>query len=64
VEEMIAELRRNDSPAVASVSHEVSQYGEYLMRLGLSLLRGEIVPPYNFTQYEVVSRENLPVAGS
>ena len=64
VEEMIAELRRNDSPAVASVSHEVSQYGEYLMRLGLSLLRGEIVPPYNFTQYEVVSRENLPAAGS
>jgi ribose transport system substrate-binding protein len=54
IEEMLIEIRRPSSPAIASVSHEISQYGEHIMRLSLALLRGDIVPPYNFTKYEVI----------
>jgi ribose transport system substrate-binding protein len=47
IAEAVAEMRREKSPLIASVSHQTNSYGPSLIHLGLSLLRGQTVPPYN-----------------
>ena len=51
VAEMMKEMQRPGSPAIASISHEVAQYGPRLMELALALLRGEKVAPYNYVEH-------------
>ena len=55
VEEMLREMQRSNSPAIGSISHEVQLYGPRLIDLGLSLLRGETVPPYNYVEHRAVT---------
>jgi ribose transport system substrate-binding protein len=55
VEEMLIEMQRPGSPVVGSISHEVHLYGAKLVDLGLSLLRGETVAPYNYVEHRVVT---------
>jgi ribose transport system substrate-binding protein len=55
VEEMLREMERPGSPAIGSISHEVQLYGAKLIDLGLALLRGETVPPYNYIEHRVVT---------
>jgi ribose transport system substrate-binding protein len=57
VEEMLKEMLRADSPAIASISHDVALYGSKLIELGLALLRGETVPPYNYAPHRVVTAD-------
>jgi ribose transport system substrate-binding protein len=59
LEEMMTEMRRPGSPAIGSVSHEVAQYGPRLIELGLALLRGETVPPYNYVAHRAVKADHL-----
>ena len=59
IEEMLSELQRSGSPAVATVSHKVNQYGKSLVHLGLALMRGESVAPYNFAEHAVVTRDSV-----
>jgi ribose transport system substrate-binding protein len=54
IDEALEEMRRKNSPLVASVSHEVAKYGPSLIQLGLSLLKGESVAPYNYVEHRVV----------
>jgi ribose transport system substrate-binding protein len=54
VEEMLREMQRPGSCAIASISRKVEQYGPRLIEIGLALLRGEIVPPYNYVEHEAV----------
>ena len=60
IEEAIEELGRADSCFIASVSHETSTYGPSLINLGLSILRGQTVPPYNYVTHRLVTREPEP----
>jgi ribose transport system substrate-binding protein len=48
-----------ESPIIGSVSHEVNDYGPRLIELGLSLLRGRNVPPYNYVQHKLISAESI-----
>jgi ribose transport system substrate-binding protein len=57
VEEMLKEMLRTESPAIASISHDVALYGSKLIELGLALLRGETVPPYNYAPHRVVTAD-------
>jgi ribose transport system substrate-binding protein len=57
VEEMLKEMLQPDSPAIASISHDVALYGSKLIELGLALLRGETVPPYNYAPHRVVTAD-------
>ncbi|NYF80966.1 substrate-binding domain-containing protein [Granulicella arctica] len=57
--EAVEEIRKERSPFIGSVSHEVSSYGPSLINLGLSLLRGQTVPPYNYVDHKLVTRETL-----
>lgn len=59
IHEAIEEMRQKSSPFIASVSHETSSYGPALMNLGLALLRGQTVPPYNYVTHRLVSRRSL-----
>ncbi|MEO6981975.1 MAG: sugar ABC transporter substrate-binding protein, partial [Edaphobacter sp.] len=59
IADAIAEMRKEHSPLIASVSHETSSYGPSLIHLGLSLLRGQTMPPYNYVEHKLVTRESL-----
>jgi ribose transport system substrate-binding protein len=54
IDEALEEMRRKNSPLVASVSHEVAKYGPSLIQLGLSLLKGESVAPYDYVEHRIV----------
>jgi ribose transport system substrate-binding protein len=57
LEEMLAEMGRPSSPAIASISHEVLQYGPRLIDLGLAILRGETVAPYNYVEHRAITSD-------
>lgn len=57
IPEVLEEMRTKDSPIIGSVSHGAEAYGPRLIQLGVSLLRGHIVPPYNYVRHYVVTPE-------
>jgi ribose transport system substrate-binding protein len=59
IAEAMAEMKKTRSPLIGSVSHEASSYGPNLMHLGLSLLRGQTVAPYNYVDHKIITRESL-----
>ena len=52
------------SPLVGSISHEVESYGPRLIQLGIALLRGNTVPPYNYVRHRAVTQEILSAEGA
>ena len=63
ITEALAEMRRERSPLIGSVSHEAGSYGPSLIHLGISLLRGQHVPPYNYVEHKMMKREAVAGAG-
>jgi ribose transport system substrate-binding protein len=59
IAEAVAEMRKPNSPLIGSVSHEAGSYGPNLVHLGLALLRGETVPPYNYVEHRMVTPQTL-----
>ena len=59
IPEVLEEMRKPSSPLIASVSHEVGTYGPNLIQLGLALVKGQTVPPYNYVTHRVVTRSSL-----
>jgi ribose transport system substrate-binding protein len=59
IPEMLDEMQTSDSPVIGSVSHEVVNYGPRLIELGMALIRGNSVPPYNYVEHKLVSRASL-----
>jgi ribose transport system substrate-binding protein len=59
IDEALEEMRTPGSPFVASVSHEVSSYGPGLIHLGMALLNGQTVPPYNFVKHKLITASSL-----
>ena len=57
IPEVAEQMLDPESPIIGSVSHEVNDYGPRLIELGLSLLRGRNVPPYNYVQHKLISAE-------
>jgi ribose transport system substrate-binding protein len=62
IPEAVKEMMRPDSPLVGSISHGAESYGPQLIELGLAILRGQTVSPYNFIQHEVITRESIAKA--
>jgi ribose transport system substrate-binding protein len=60
IPEVVEELRSGKSPIIGTVSHEAHTYGTHLVNLGISLLRGHTVPPYNYVHHRLVTPSNLP----
>ena len=59
IPEVLEELRSGKSAIIGSISHEAETYGPRLIQLGISLLRGYAVPPYNYVRHRVVTPETL-----
>ncbi len=59
IPEVIDEMRKPGSPIIGSISHEVNEYGPRIIELGLGLLRGRNVPPYNYVTHKIVTSESL-----
>jgi ribose transport system substrate-binding protein len=61
IPEVLEELRSKTGPLIGSISHEAHTYGPRLIQLGVTLLRGHTVPPYNYVQHRLVTQGNVPV---
>ena len=59
IPEVIEEMRTGKSALIGSISHEVETYGPRLIQLGIALLRGYTVPPYNYVRHKAVTPESL-----
>ncbi|MBS1852658.1 MAG: substrate-binding domain-containing protein [Acidobacteria bacterium] len=59
IPEAIAEMSSPNSPLIASVSHEAPSYGPRLIHLGLALLSGQRVSPYNYVEHKLVTAEEV-----
>ena len=59
IPEALKEIVNERSAFLGSVSHETSSYGPSLLHLGLALLRGQTVAPYNYVAHKVITREAL-----
>lgn len=55
IREALTEMREPGSALIGSVSHEAASYGPRLIQLGLAMLRGETVAPYNYVQHRLVT---------
>ncbi len=57
IDEAAAELANPQSALIGSVSHEAHLYGANLIQLGLSIIHGQTVPPYNYVPHRLVTRD-------
>jgi len=55
IPEVLEELKKPYSPIIGSISHEAHTYGPRLIQLGVAILRGHTVPPYNYVQHRVMT---------
>ena len=59
IPEVLEEMHSQSSAIVGSISHEAESYGPRLIQLGISILRGYTVPPYNYVHHRAVSPDTL-----
>ena len=59
IPEVLEELRKGSGSIIGSISHEAESYGPRLIQLGVTLLRGQTVPPYNYVQHKVATTKNV-----
>ncbi|MGA7340754.1 MAG: substrate-binding domain-containing protein [Terracidiphilus sp.] len=59
IPEALEEMRAGSSALIGSISHEAESYGPRLIQLGIALLRGYSVPPYNYVHHRAVTAETL-----
>ena len=61
IPEVLDEMRTGSSALIGSISHEVETYGPRLIQLGIAILRGYTVPPYNYVRHKTVTPETLGI---
>lgn len=59
IPDALEEMKADQGALIGSISHEAETYGPRLIQLGISLLRGYAVPPYNYVRHKVVTPETL-----
>ena len=59
VDEAGREIAKRSSAMIGSVSHEAHLYGPSLIQLGLAVMHGQMVPPYNYVSHRMVQRGSL-----
>ncbi len=59
IPEVMEELHKGSSAIIGSISHEPETYGPRLIQLGIAILRGYTVPPYNYVHHRAVTPETL-----
>lgn len=59
IPDALEEMRSGQSALIGSISHEADTYGPRLIQLGVSMLRGYAIPPYNYVRHKIVTPESL-----
>ena len=59
IPEVLAELGKKRSPIIGTISHSAETYGPRLIQLGIALLRGHAVPPYNYVRLKNITAESI-----
>jgi ribose transport system substrate-binding protein len=59
IPEAVQEMRSGKSALIGSISHAVESYGPRLIHIGIALLRGHAIPPYNYVRHYAVTPETL-----
>ena len=59
IPEALEEMKLPDSPLIGSVSHEAQSYGPRLIQLGISILAGQHVSPYNYAEHRLVTATSV-----
>lgn len=59
IPEALEEIHTGSSPLIGSIWHMTDTYGPRLIQLGITLLRGIAVPPYNYVQHRAITQEVL-----
>jgi ribose transport system substrate-binding protein len=59
IPEALDEMSMPGSCFIASVSHEAGSYGPQLVQLGLAILNGQTLPPYNYVRHKLVTATSL-----
>ncbi len=59
IREALEEMAVPNTPLIGSVSHEAQSYGPRLIHLGLALMAGQRVPPYNYVEHKMVLATSL-----
>jgi ribose transport system substrate-binding protein len=59
IPEVVEELRSGKGALIGTISHEVESYGPRLIQLGIAILRGYTVPPYNYVRHKTVTPETF-----
>jgi len=59
IPEVIEEMHSEKSALIGSISHEAQTYGPRLIQLGITIVRGNSVPPYNYVRHRVLTPEDL-----
>jgi ribose transport system substrate-binding protein len=56
ISEASEEMQTVSSPLIGTISHEIQSYGPALIHLGLKMLNGGTVAPYNYVEHRIVSK--------
>jgi ribose transport system substrate-binding protein len=59
IPDVLEEMKKGTSAIIGSISHGVESYGPRLIQLGIAILRGYSVPPYNYVHHRAVTAESL-----
>jgi ribose transport system substrate-binding protein len=59
IPEALEEMSVAGSPLIGSVSHEARSYGPRLIQLGLAILGGQRVAPYNYVEHKLVAAASV-----
>jgi ribose transport system substrate-binding protein len=59
IPEALEQMAMPSSPLIGSVSHEVNSYGSRLIHLGLAMINGDRIPPYNYVDHKLITAESL-----
>ena len=54
IPEALDEMKVPGTPLIGSVSHEAHTYGDSLIQLGIALMHGKRIPPYNYVKHKLV----------
>ena len=57
--QVLEEMTMAESPLIGSVSHEASSYGHALIYLGLAILGGQAVAPYNYVNHRILTARSF-----
>lgn len=64
IPEALEEMQSPGTPLIGSVSHEAHRYGPRLIQLGIALIEGKLIPPYNYVEHKLVTADALINRGS